>query len=82
MELTKEEKAFAVQATAMHGDLIAALADVFAMMDEGYLVRDTSEDGRPDWAQRQFPYVQRLSKARETLEKALEYARSVANASR
>ena len=51
-----------------HDELVAALADVFAMMDEGYLVRDTSEDAEPGFAMRQLPYVQRLAKARAMLE--------------
>jgi hypothetical protein len=50
-------------------ELSAALADVFALMDEGYLVRDISGDAEPGFAMRQLPYVERLTKARATLEK-------------
>lgn len=44
-----------------------ALRDMFALIDEGYLVRDTTHDAMPGWALRQLPYVHRLAAARRAL---------------
>jgi len=52
----------------------AALTDVFALIDEGYLVRDIANDGEPGFAMRQLPYVQRLVKARATLSDSIDRA--------
>ena len=45
----------------------AALRDLFALMDEGYLVRDISRDGEEGFAMRQLPYVRRLAAAHSAL---------------
>lgn len=47
--------------------LRAALKDMFALMDEGWFVRNTSEDHKPSFAMRQLAFVQRLRKAYEAL---------------
>lgn len=44
-----------------------ALEDLFALMDENYLIRDISSDSEPDFALRQLPYIMRLKKAKEAL---------------
>lgn len=44
-----------------------ALRDLFALMDEGFLVRDISRDAEPDWALKMIPFVQRLQKAKAAL---------------
>lgn len=51
-----------------------ALADVFAQIDENWLVRNTSDDGEPGWGMRQLPIVMRLAKARKALEDATHLA--------
>lgn len=51
-------------------DMLAALQDVFALMDEGWLVRNTSEDHKPSFAMRQLSFVQRLAKANAAIAKA------------
>jgi hypothetical protein len=48
--------------------LAAALRDVFVMIDTGLLVRDISEDHKPDWAMRQLKFVQRLATDQAALE--------------
>src|SRR5690348_2080365 len=52
-------------------DLYAALTDMFAMMDEGLLVRDTRNDGASGWAVRQLPLLNRLQRAHAAIVKAL-----------
>lgn len=47
--------------------LAAALKDIFALMDEGWLGRDTSKDHEPGWAMKQIEPIQRLKKAHDTL---------------
>jgi len=47
--------------------LTAALKDMFALMDEGLLVRDMSHDNDPMWAVRQIKFVQRLCEANALL---------------
>lgn len=44
-----------------------ALKDMFALMDEGLLVRDTTADPDPDWALRHLKFLQRLKKAHDAL---------------
>lgn len=51
-------------------DLLAALQDMFRMMDEGLLVRDTANDGASDWAIKQLRFVARLKKAQAALTRA------------
>lgn len=48
-------------------ELFYALKDVFALIDENWLVRDISRDGEEGWGLRQLPYIQRLAKARAVL---------------
>lgn len=48
--------------------LKAALADVFDLIDSGWLIRDTTHDSEPDWALRQLPQVQRLAAAKKLME--------------
>lgn len=51
-------------------EMLAALKDMFALIDEGWLVRDTSGDGNPSWAMKQLRFVQRLQKAQAAITKA------------
>ena len=44
-----------------------ALKDLFALMDEGWLGRDTRFDHEPGWGLRQMPYVERLKNAHDAL---------------
>ncbi len=50
--------------------MYAALKDVVALMDEGKLVRDTSQDHHSGWVLKQVAFVQRLSKIVAALELA------------
>lgn len=45
----------------------AALADLFAMIDEQLLVRNTSHDNEPDWTMRLAKFACRLAKASHAL---------------
>lgn len=47
----------------LHG----ALKDMFALIDEGWLVRNTANDAASDWAIRQLGFVRRLQKAQAAL---------------
>jgi hypothetical protein len=51
-------------------DLYAALTDMFALIDEGWLVRQTNEDHKPAFAVRMLPFVARMQKAQAALSKA------------
>lgn len=51
-------------------DLLEALKDVFALMEEGVLVRDISHDGSPDYGIRMMGLVSRLKKAHDAVAKA------------
>lgn len=50
--------------------LKAALTDVFALMDEGFLVRNIANDHESDWAIKTVRYMKRLSDAHRALEPA------------
>ena len=45
-----------------------ALTDMFALLDEGILVRDISHDHEDDWALSMVPFIQRLAKNKEALD--------------
>lgn len=47
--------------------LRAALADVFSMIDDGFLGRDISKDHEPDWYEKTIPYIIRLNRAHTLL---------------
>lgn len=49
--------------TPREAQLEAALKDVFAMIDEGLLVRNTAFDHEPEWAMQALRFTQRLQKA-------------------
>lgn len=51
-------------------ELLAALKDVFKMMDEGYLVRDVSNDGDQLWALTALRIVTRLKNMDTAIAKA------------
>ena len=55
-------------------ELVDALQDVFALMQEGYLVRSIHDDHEPGWAIRQLPFVCRLAAAAKVLEKHRPHA--------
>lgn len=40
-----------------------ALKDVFALIDDGFLVRNTDDDAKPDFALRMMSFIARLSEA-------------------
>ena len=48
--------------------LKAAIIDLFALIDEGQLVRNTANDADPDWHMKSLRFVHRLSKAQANLE--------------
>lgn len=48
--------------------LKATLADLFALIDEGQLVRSTANDADPDWHMKSLRFVHRLAKAQANLE--------------
>jgi hypothetical protein len=45
-----------------------ALRDMFAMIDEGLLVRDISHDHEPDFYMKAIQFSMRLAKAKKALE--------------
>lgn len=51
-------------------ELLAGLKDVFALMQEGFLVRDISKDGDPLWALNSLRFVTRLKEAADAVAKA------------
>lgn len=51
-------------------ELYEALVNVMALIQQGRLVRDTSNDPNLDWALRQIPLVKALAVAQATLAKA------------
>lgn len=51
-------------------DLLEALKDMFALLDEGLLVRDTSKDEAPGYAINMLTLVRRLNKAKQAIERA------------
>ena len=48
-------------------ELEAALADMFALIDEGFLCRSTRLDHEPDWALRVSRGIARMAKAARLL---------------
>lgn len=65
----KVEDSDALQAERAYSEkLREALADVFALLDEGWLCRDISQDHKNDFALRQIPFVARLKQAKDTLD--------------
>ena len=50
--------------TKQRNELLAACKDIFALMDEGFLVRSTADDHEPDWAIKNVPFVMRLNQIR------------------
>lgn len=65
----KELEALLAEAQADKAQSIAAFKDLFAMIDEGLLVRDTSKDYGDGWALRMAKFVSRLARAKEALGK-------------
>lgn len=51
-------------------DLLEALEDLFALMEEGQLVRDTSEDNLDSYWTKSMEFVKRIHKAQQAIEKA------------
>lgn len=54
-----------------HEALVAALRDVFALIDEGHLVRNVANDGDPKWALAALKFVERMARAHAALEAAV-----------
>lgn len=69
-ETVKANAQFIVTACNSHYELLAALKDIFAMMDEGLLVRDTTNDADSGWAIKQLRLVSRLSQAQSAILRA------------
>ncbi len=67
---TREKAEFDARLIAAAPDLLAALKSVLSLIDEGWLVRDTKNDGAPDWAMQQVSKVRRISAAFEAIDKA------------
>jgi len=51
-------------------DATAVLRELFALIEDGTLVRDISRDAEPGWAMRQLPLVQALARAKQILDDA------------
>ncbi len=51
-------------------DLAEALEELYALIEDGVLVRDVSHDGEPGWALKQLPLVRSLGKAQGALLRA------------
>lgn len=51
-------------------DLLAACKALMALIDSGYLVRDTTRDSDPDWAMKQLGPVQDMKNAQDAIAKA------------
>ncbi len=47
--------------------LKAALHDMFSLIEEQHLVRNTKHDNEPGWAMKQLQFVSRLAKAQKAL---------------
>jgi hypothetical protein len=45
-----------------------ALNELFTLIDNGTLVRNISDDGKPGWAMRQLPLVHCLSDAKDAID--------------
>jgi hypothetical protein len=56
--------------TELEKELLEALEEVIALIDNGRLVRDISEDHSAGWAIKQLSLVQTLSKAVKVIKKA------------
>lgn len=50
-------------------ELVEALKIIFQLMDDGYLVRDTSHDHDPDWSIKALKLAMTLKKSYEVLDK-------------
>lgn len=50
--------------------LLAAMKGILLLIDEGKLVRNTSEDANPSWAMRQLPFVMVLQAAQVAIDKS------------
>ncbi len=66
----EEEKRANARLISAAPDLLAGLKDMFALLEEGYLVRDIRDDSKPGFAIRQLPYMQRFSRAKAAITKA------------
>jgi hypothetical protein len=51
-------------------ELLGALKDVFSLLDSGYLVRNTDDDGKPGFALRQIDPITKLAAAARAITKA------------
>src|SRR6185437_2810097 len=68
--ISPDEDAANARLIAAAPELYEALEGILKLVDEGQLVRDTSNDPNPDWAMRQIPFVSAFSKAHQALTKA------------
>ena len=48
-------------------ELLEAAKDITAMIDSGFLVRDITKDGQPQWAMKTMTFVMRLNKFVEAI---------------
>lgn len=51
-------------------DILVALQGLMSLIESGWLVRDTSEDGKPGFAMRQLTPMAKLQAAQRAIEKA------------
>jgi hypothetical protein len=51
-------------------ELLSSLQEIFELIDNGMLVRNTSGDTNPNWAIRQLPLINALYKAKQAIAKA------------
>lgn len=50
-------------------DYARLLNELIGFIDSGYLVRDISNDHKPDWAMKQFPFLKTLAEIKSLLSK-------------
>lgn len=59
-----------VLAVNCHDDLLAACKAIMALIDTGYLVRNTDQDSDSDWAMKQLGPVKDMQSAQAAIAKA------------
>ena len=61
---------FIQRACNCHDELVAALQTVWAMFDDGRIVRNINNDGKPDWAMKMLEFTRELQKIQSAIAKA------------
>ncbi len=64
------------QIRTLNADLLEACKALFELVESGQLVRNISEDAKPEWAIRQVGFVKTLSQAKAAITKATQETES------